>query len=85
MKETNDSNIVALFVRVPVPGRVKTRLASYLGDEGACSLYRSMVADILCNTVGCGFPIYLFHDGRDGSELPTEGVAASSRTTHMKL
>jgi len=79
MKETNDSNIVALFVRVPVPGRVKTRLASYLGDEGACSLYRSMVADILCNIAACGFPIYLFHDGRDGSGLPREWVAASSR------
>lgn len=79
MNDPSNSTVVALFVRVPVPGRVKTRLASDLGDEGACSLYRSMVADILFNIVACGFPIYLFHDGRDGSGLPTEWVAASSR------
>jgi len=84
MKKTSNSSIVALFVRVPVPGRVKTRLASDLGDEGACSLYRSMVADILSNIMVCSYPIYLFHDGKDDSELPEEWIAGSSRVIHQE-
>ncbi|MBE0503712.1 MAG: TIGR04282 family arsenosugar biosynthesis glycosyltransferase [Desulfuromonadales bacterium] len=62
--------VVALFVRVPIPGRVKTRLAVNLGNEGACHLYRAMVNDILHNIKACGYSIYLFHDGDDQSELP---------------
>jgi hypothetical protein len=63
---------VALFVRVPVPGRVKTRLATDLGNEGACNLYRAMVTDILSNITSCGLPLFLFHDGKEDSELPKE-------------
>jgi len=73
------ATVVALFVRVPVPGRVKTRLASHFGADAACGLYRAMVADILSNIIACGYPIYLFHDGKDGSEPPEEWIVASSR------
>ena len=73
------ATVVALFVRVPVPGRVKTRLASHFGADAACTLYRAMVADILSNITACSYPIYLFHDGKDGSELPEGWIAASSR------
>jgi rSAM/selenodomain-associated transferase 1 len=33
---------VLIFVRAPVPGQVKTRLARSLGDERALSIYRTM-------------------------------------------
>jgi rSAM/selenodomain-associated transferase 1 len=33
---------VLIFVRAPVPGQVKTRLARALGDNGAATLYRAM-------------------------------------------
>ena len=79
MINPSSATVVALFVRVPLPGRVKTRLASHLGAEGACSLYRAMVADILANLMACGYPVYLFHDGKDDSELPEEWIAASSK------
>jgi len=29
--------VICLFVKPPVPGKVKTRLAKELGDEKACS------------------------------------------------
>jgi len=32
-----------LFARPPLPGRVKTRLASFLGDERAAALYRKLL------------------------------------------
>jgi rSAM/selenodomain-associated transferase 1 len=62
--------VVALFVRAPVPGRVKTRLAVGLGEEGACQLYQAMVADILGTLKTSGLPIHLFHDDKDWGALP---------------
>lgn len=61
---------VALFVRIPVPGRVKTRLACDLGNEAACDLYRAMVADCVKNISSVGLPLYLFHDGNESGGLP---------------
>jgi len=69
---------VAVFVRVPLPGQVKTRLAPGLGIVGACELYRAMVTDILANLKDCGFPVYLFHDGTDSRDLPGEWLQAAS-------
>lgn len=37
---------LGLFAKEPVPGRVKTRLASTLGDEHAAKLYWSFVLDL---------------------------------------
>lgn len=79
MKRQDVPVIVALFVRVPIPGRVKTRLATDLGNDGACDLYLAMVADVLSNIKSCNFPLYLFHDGNYGNELPAEWINASSK------
>jgi rSAM/selenodomain-associated transferase 1 len=79
MNRTSDSTVVVLFVRAPVPGWVKTRLAVGLGEEGACHLYQAMVADILGNIKATGLPIYLFHDDREGCTLPQSWLDASSR------
>ena len=76
---TNNSTVVALFVRVPVPGQVKTRLAAVLGAEGACRLYRAMVTDILNNIRACGFPLHLFYDGTAQEALPPAWVAAAAK------
>ncbi|MBL0224402.1 MAG: TIGR04282 family arsenosugar biosynthesis glycosyltransferase [Geobacteraceae bacterium] len=69
--------VAAIFVRHPVPGRVKTRLATDLGDEPACDLYRAMVADGLANVKACGLPLLLFHDGRDAAGLPPEWTGSA--------
>ncbi len=61
---------VIIFVRNPVPGRVKTRLAREIGNDEACCLYQAMVDDLLEEVSRCGAPIYLFHDGDDSTELP---------------
>lgn len=84
MTPPDNVTIVALFVRVPIPGRVKTRLAQDLGQHGACELYRAMVADILLNIKVSGLPLYLFHDGSDSRGLPREWVEASDRVTAQK-
>lgn len=70
MIKHHDTAVVALFVRVPVPGRVKTRLAADLGAERACRLYRAMVTDVLSAIRASGLPMYLFYDGSDSHPLP---------------
>ena len=77
MTATSLKTIVAVFVRHPVPGRVKTRLARALGDEAACGLYRAMVADCIGNVRACGLPLFLFHDGQDPAGLPPEWTRAA--------
>jgi rSAM/selenodomain-associated transferase 1 len=69
---------VALFVRHPVAGRVKTRLARDVGDVSACELYQAMVADCVRNTLSAGLPLYLFHDGHDAAGLPQTWIHAAA-------
>jgi len=40
-------HVLAVFLKLPEPGRVKTRLAAELGAERAADIYRSLVADTL--------------------------------------
>ena len=71
--------VLALFVRHPIQGRVKTRLARDLGDAGACSLYKAIVSDILQNLKASGFPFIIFHDGNDDFvTLPAEWTEHAS-------
>ena len=69
--------VVAIFVRHPVPGQVKTRLAHDLGDEAACELYRAMVADCIAAVRACALPLFLFHDGQDTAGLPPEWIGGA--------
>ena len=73
------STVMALFVRQPVAGQVKTRLARDLGAEAACGLYRAMVADSIAQVVASGMPLVLFHDGRDADRLPAAWISAATR------
>lgn len=40
-------NVLGIFVKRPVAGQVKTRLASRLGDERAAQLYAAFIADLV--------------------------------------
>ena len=71
---------VALFVRAPIPGRVKTRLAAGMGNENACLLYRAMADDVVRAVQNSGLALHLFHDGNDAEAqalLPTAWRAAA--------
>ncbi len=69
MRQVSET-VVALFVRAPVLGRVKTRLAFGLGEEGACYLYQAMVADILGTLKTTDLPIHLFYADEESGALP---------------
>ncbi len=62
--------VICLFVKPPVPGRVKTRLARELGAEQACRVYRSLVEPIVAAIHDCGLPLTLFFGGELSEQLP---------------
>ena len=51
---------VILFVKAPVPGQVKSRLAGSLGGDAALELYRSFALDLLDTIDSCGHPVEIF-------------------------
>ncbi|MCB1122927.1 MAG: TIGR04282 family arsenosugar biosynthesis glycosyltransferase [Verrucomicrobiae bacterium] len=59
--------VVALFLKAPVPGQVKTRLAASLGDEKASEAYVSLVEFLLKRL--SGLPIHIHHVPEDSSSL----------------
>ena len=78
MSSDTGTTAIALFVRLPVPGRVKTRLAATIGEHAACQLYQAMVADILVNIGASGLPLLLFHDEGDPRLLPDSWATAAT-------
>ena len=54
---------VVLFVKPPIPGRVKTRLARDIGDDAACSIYRRLADYTIQQIQASGIPLALFFDG----------------------
>ncbi len=63
--------MIALFVKQPVPGFVKTRLAAGIGNQAACAIYCSLAARAIRHAVSSGAPLAVFYDGkREG--LPDE-------------
>ena len=72
-KSSKLRSALALFVRSPVPGQVKTRLGRDIGSDSACVFYKAMVQDALNAAAGCGETMYLFCDDA-ASKLPEEWV-----------
>jgi len=52
-----DRPLIILFVKDPARGRVKSRLASALGEDATLQLYRSFVLDILDTLGQTGIPV----------------------------
>jgi len=53
-------NRLIVFVKNPVRGAVKTRLAKTIGDKAAVDLYRCFVSDILATVRKTGYPALAF-------------------------
>ncbi len=59
-------NALIIFVKNPVPGKVKTRLESGLGSDKTLSVYRRLIALTLREAAGCDADVYIYF----GSEIP---------------
>jgi rSAM/selenodomain-associated transferase 1 len=63
-------SIVLLFVKAPLPGRVKSRLAAVTGQVHAVNLYKNFVLDILEMLEKTGYRVRIFfYPSGAGSEV----------------
>jgi rSAM/selenodomain-associated transferase 1 len=52
-----------VFLRLPQWGKVKTRLASTMGQDVALSIYRKLISRTLTAASESGYAVYLFYEG----------------------
>lgn len=64
------SQIIILFVKPPIPGKVKTRLAKDIGNDAACAIYLRLANHTIHEVQASGIPLALFFDGVNPAELP---------------
>jgi len=62
--------MIALFVKPPIPGRVKTRLARDIGDAASCRIYLQLAEHTIHQIQASGIPLALFFDGDDLTLIP---------------
>ena len=64
----DSKNCALFFVKYPVPGRVKTRLAQQIGTETAADLYKNFVTDILAALKSSGVNFKIVFDPPDSKD-----------------
>lgn len=64
-----DNPLILLFVKAPIKGRVKSRLAAVLGQDAALELYRSFVLDILATIEMTGIPCRVCYHPPDSGDI----------------
>jgi hypothetical protein len=64
-----DNPVILLFVKAPLRGQVKSRLAAVLGQDAALELYRNFVLDILASIEKSGVPCIICHHPPDSGEI----------------
>lgn len=69
--------VIALFVKPPVPGKVKTRLARDIGDQAACDIYQHLADHAIQQALSSSYSLTLFFDGSEKNLLPIPWQEAS--------
>jgi len=60
-KQMNNKKLLLIFVKNPILGKVKTRLAASVGDEKALKIYRSLLEYTAAITVGSSCDKMVFY------------------------
>jgi rSAM/selenodomain-associated transferase 1 len=69
---TNDNSCIIVFVKAPISGHVKTRLAKDLDESIIVNLYRNFVKDIIDKISDMGHCIKIFYDPPGSESLMQE-------------
>jgi len=67
----SDNPIILLFIKVPIKGQVKSRLAADVGEEAALDLYKSFVLDIIDTLEGSGYTLRICYYPHDRADMFT--------------
>lgn len=55
---------ISIFLKEPVPGKVKTRIADTVGDQKACDIYKSLVAHQV-HHLPPNIPVFIHYHGSE--------------------
>jgi len=65
-----DKFTILLFIKAPVKGQVKSRLAAVIGDEAAIYLYKNFILDIIDTVKKTGYPFRIcYYPPHAGAEV----------------
>ena len=64
----NSKNSILFFVKYPMAGRVKTRLAEQIGHDATMALYRNFITDILTTLKDLDVNLRIVFDPPDSKE-----------------
>lgn len=79
-KETIKNNLLVIFAREPVPGRVKTRLAKDVGAEAAAALYDLMLRHVVNSVMSPQYDLIICKTPESGRAC-FEGLAPGALIT----
>ncbi len=68
----HSDRLCILFIKAPLPGTVKSRLAAAIGSEAAADLYRMLVLDAVDMLAGTGHDVRIYYAPPEASILVAE-------------
>jgi rSAM/selenodomain-associated transferase 1 len=66
-----DKSIILIFVKVPLKGQVKSRVAAVVGDETALGLYKNFVLDVIDTVIKTGCPFRICYAPAEAGQAMT--------------
>jgi rSAM/selenodomain-associated transferase 1 len=72
---------ILFFVKAPVRGQVKTRLAAALGEDAALELHRSFALDLLTTIDATGIPSQVFYTPADARDAVADWLGQNRTYT----
>lgn len=74
-----DKTLILLFIKAPVRGQVKSRLAAMIGEEAAFELYQCFVLDIIDTVKKAGHPFRICFYPPDAGQAVTSWLGGHWR------
>lgn len=59
--DKNEEDAIIIFVKNPVPGKVKTRLAATTGEKAALDVYVQLIDHLKSGIAGTTYPVFIFY------------------------
>lgn len=59
--DKSEENAIIVFVKNPIPGKVKTRLAATMGEKAALHVYLQLIDRLKSRIAGSTNPVYIFY------------------------
>lgn len=76
----SDKPIALLFIKAPIKGKVKSRLAATVGEEAALELYKRFVLDTIETVEKSGYPLRICYHPPDSGRIVSDWLGQKNHT-----